>query len=478
MVKLHNSCRNTALRYRGRRLIRWLVLCFLMGLSLCLAAQPVFGRNQGRNRGIRIGIIGDQTYSSDIQAAYGVLQRGVSVLSARNLDLVLHTGDLVESSDSPEQVTALFNQATGILDRLPVPWYISPGDHDVAPPGGFVQDSPDHSREQLFQKLYGQRVPAFAVHPWYSFDLKGYHFISLYSFEALRADSRWGNIFLSRVFDDQFAFLKSDLAAHAHARAIIVWMHQPLFYHISGWYRVHELLRQYPVAAVIAGHAHYHQDMGVWDGIHYFMVGATGGVKKDGNRQAGNVDHVSLLTVTGPHSANVELLALDDKPLNISPRFDMDRLEALDSQLFFFYDFAKINPVFNKNGQLVNDCASAKVASIQINEIGNPIDVPVDVRIELTTPGVSLSNAAFAANVCEHVISGTECALKRNAHTASSNYSQVNIQTAGDPLWKSELTGSAAPGTALNFHIRTMFQGVVGELFVQTAVSTTVGSCP
>src|SRR6202035_4166008 len=92
-------------------------------------------------------------------------------------------GDLVESSRSPAQVAALFNQATGILDQLPVPWFLTAGDHDVNPPA-FQQDSPDRSREQLFQQLYGARVPAFAVHPYYSFDLNGYHFISLYSFGA------------------------------------------------------------------------------------------------------------------------------------------------------------------------------------------------------------------------------------------------------------------------------------------------------
>ena len=112
------------------------------------------------------------------------------------------------------------------------------------------------------------------------------------------SDSRFGNIFLSQVYDDQFAWLKADLAAHADARAIIVWVHQPLWYHASGWKRVHELLTSYPVAAVISGHFHYNQDVGILDGIHYYTVGATGGFKKTGSRQAGAADHVSVLTVS------------------------------------------------------------------------------------------------------------------------------------------------------------------------------------
>src|SRR5689334_5270178 len=59
---------------------------------------------------IRIGLIGDQTFSTDIQASYGVLQQGVSLLSGKPIDVVLHAGDLTESSNSPAVETALFNQ--------------------------------------------------------------------------------------------------------------------------------------------------------------------------------------------------------------------------------------------------------------------------------------------------------------------------------------------------------------------------------
>jgi 3',5'-cyclic AMP phosphodiesterase CpdA len=266
-----------------------LALIFLLPLEASAQAPPA-----NPARPIHIGIIGDQTFSEDIQASYGVLSQGVNMLSSKPIDVVLHVGDLVESTLPTGQVAALFSQATGILSQLPAPWCLTAGDHDVSPPV-FQQDSPDHSREELFQQLYGARVPQFAIHPWYSFDQQGFHFISLYSFGSLDSDSRFGNIFLSQVYDDQFEWLQADLAAHADARAIIVWVHQPLWYHVSGWKRVHELLRQYPVAAVISGHFHYNQDVGVLDGIHYYTVGATGGFEKNGNRQAGDVDHVSIL---------------------------------------------------------------------------------------------------------------------------------------------------------------------------------------
>jgi hypothetical protein len=426
---------------------------------------------------IRIGLIGDQTFSTNLQASYGVLQQGVGLLSGQGIDIALHAGDLVESSLSPAQITANFNQATGILDGLGVPWYLTAGDHDVNPPT-FQQDSPDHSREQLFQQLYGQRVPAFAAHPWYSFDFHGYHFISLYSFGALWSDSRFGNIFLSQVYDDQFAFLQNDLANHANATAIIVWVHQPLWYHISGWQRIHNLLRRYPVAAVISGHLHYSQDASVIDGIHYITVGATGGFKKNGNRQAGDVDLVSILTVKGPKHVSLDLFPLDGQPLFLTPRVDMDRVQALDVQLGNFFDFSQVNQVFNKNGLLVGDCTSGSPATIQIAEIGDPIDLPLDVQITPNTPGAGISNPHFAAGVCQQVISGTECVLKRTVRTFISNYSSVDIDTFDGPLWSAGLSGSAAPGTPLNFNVKTTFTGTSGQFFLQTTASTTVQACP
>jgi hypothetical protein len=450
-------------------------------LVLASAVLPGCASAQGLSSDkISIGIIGDQTGSSNLQASYAIMQQGVAELSRQNIHVVLHVGDLLESSRPVGEVQAQFQQAAGILDALPVDWFLTAGDHDVNPPA-FQQDSPDRSREQLFQQLYGARVPAVLQHPYYSFNVGGYHFISLYSHEVLHADPRFGNIFLAQVYDDQYQWLAQDLEANKNATAIVVFVHQALWYHVSGWQRVHELLRQYRVATVISGHHHYDQDYGTLDGIRYITVGATGGTTKRGSRDAGNVQHVSVVRLSGSKVSSIRLLSVSDNlPLTITPRVDMDRAQALDVQLGNFFNFAQQNPVFRRSdGTLVSDCTTGAAAMISVNQLGNPIDLPVNLKITFTSnpAGVTLSNPAFTAGNCNPLVSNTECVMPRTVRTFFSNYSSVEINTFS-PLWTSGLAGTATAGTVLNFNFRTTYNGASGTLFLERDVTTTVQACP
>lgn len=462
-------------------------------VPLALAALLLFpGLSEGgifERRPVTIGIVGDQSYSPDLQGSYAVLEQGVALLAGREeVEVVLHTGDLVESTQAPEEVRARFGQAAGILDRLPVPWYLTAGDHDVNPPG-FVPGSSDRSREALFQELYGARVPAFRERPWYSFDVRGVHFVALYSHQILHADPRWGDIFLARVRDDQLAWLHRDLETHRRARAVVVFLHQPLWYHWSGWKRVHDLLRQYPVAAVVAGHFHYDQDEGEIDGIRYLVVGTTGGSHKAGSREAGDAHHVTLLRVARPGRVEVELLPVGGGgPLRITPREDMDRVQALDVQLGNLWDFAAKNPVFVEGGRLVASCGGPP-ARVRLGGLGNPLDVPLELAIGFRSEpaGVALDAPAFAGGFCREVEGGSRCTLPPAARTTIANYSSVESGCpAGEcpALWEAGLVpndspgAGPAPGTALLFGVRTTFAGVSGELFLERTLRIEVSTCP
>src|SRR4029453_13911714 len=94
-------------------------------LSGCASIAPA--------RELRVGIVGDQTVTSNTVDAYGVLEKAVARLKAERVRVVLHTGDLVESCDPPLVVREAYPRASGILDGLAVPWYLAAGDHDVSP---------------------------------------------------------------------------------------------------------------------------------------------------------------------------------------------------------------------------------------------------------------------------------------------------------------------------------------------------------
>lgn len=467
-------------------------------LILASLATPAEARKKTSIKtSINIGIVGDQTLSSDLDRAYSVLEQGVGVLSGRWPDVVLHVGDLVESTGTPEEIRAAFQKASAILDRLPVPWHLTAGDHDVNPPG-WQAASADRSREALFQELYGAREPAFRERPWYSFDVNGFHFVALYSHQVLRVDPRWGDIFLARIQDDQLAWLQRDLESHRRARAVVVFLHQPLWYHWSGWKRVHDLLRRYPVAAVVAGHFHYDQDDGEIDGIRYLVVGTTGGDTKHGSRDAGEAHHVTLLRVTGPRKIQIDLLPVPPvtggRPLKLTPREDMDRVQALDTQLGNLWNFTERNPVFLKDGQLVADCQSGAPARIRIDSLGNPIDLPVEVAVGFRSEpaGFALDQPGFGRGLCQTGSDPRTCRLAPAVRTNVSNYSSVDIQSGCPvppggaeadcvPLWETGLkpTGEAtAHGTLLAFDVRTSFAGSSGKLYVEKTVQTIVKSCP
>ena len=292
-------------------------------LSMASWSQPSLAQ-------ISVGIIGDQTGTTDLDTAYGVLKQGVASLQAEQLDVVLHVGDLVESTQSEADIRTRFAQATGLLGALSVPWYLTAGDHDVNPPV-FKQNSEDRSRETLFKQLYGAVNPLAAQNLYYSVDVANYHIVVLYALEHLNTDPRWGNVYFAQLSDAQFAWLEQDLAANVPGKAgTIVLLHQPLWYNWTGWARVHALLAQYKVDVVVAGHFHYNQSQIKLDGIQYWVVGATGGTTKQGNPNSGDLHHVTVMTL-GPGGLSFSMIPLAPYAQTAwTPKPVMDLVQALD----------------------------------------------------------------------------------------------------------------------------------------------------
>lgn len=482
---------------------------------------------------LRIGVVGDQTGTwsdergdPDMERAYAVLRRGVEALTRHHrevapLDLVLHVGDLVENLCSPpytgcseDRVRRDFRRGTALLDDLPVPWYLAAGDHDVNPPR-YRPDSPDRSREALFEELYGPRIPGGGDHLWYSFDVARdaatYHVVVLHSSQALWSTPRFGNVFLAQLRDDQLRWLERDLERSTDAAGVVVLLHHPLWYHWSGWQRVHDLLRRHPVALVLAGHLHYQQAGGTLDGVTYLTVGATGGKTKSGSRQAGDVQHVSVVEVRGHTVAGVELIALDGRPLELTPRREMDRVQALDVTLGNLghptvpcdgeaadccpgcdqgsgcyatctrsAPFAALHPVRLDDGELVSSCGGGEPARLEVVQIGNPIDRPLEVRVSVSPEAVTLAGPTFHLAGCGP---GTACTLPpASSNVRVSNTSGVELSSR-PPLWTSGLALRGPPPDRLTVAVELSYTPDStgfpdAPLKLQSEVTVPIRPCP
>jgi len=445
-------------------------------------------------RPLVIGIIGDQTGASNIEHAYEIFEEGAKALKQRKPDIIFHVGDLIESrpdifscKPTPQvrkDITDQFKKGVKILSNIGIPWYLTPGDHDVNP-CLFVQNSPDRSREKLFHTLYKAINPKVSNNLYYSFDIEDYHIISLYSQEHLHTDPRWGNVFLARLSEKQLAWLKEDLTrADSIGKQMVVFLHQPLWYNWTEWADIHEILQQYQTLTVVAGHFHYNQEQAKTGGFNYRTVGATGGDIKKASTNAGGIQHVTLLTLD-KNKTLFEIIPLGETTgtaVSFTQRKHMDWMQSLDINLGNAWEFAKDNPLFFKGNVLVNDCDSNNSAIIHINKVGNPTRVPVKTKISLLYPeqGLRLSNGKFSNNVCLSQENPTNCTLMPSALIGESNVSSVKPALGATYLWRGNVIYEGDLTQPNKLHLRvtmTVSPNIAENLSIYKDLSTEIKVC-
>lgn len=177
-------------------------------------------------------------------------------------DLVIDGGDWVHDGTEPE-----IQRAMNTRRAFPVPVHMVTGNHDAHLRGPFKEAPPE-------------------IPPFQSFDVKGVHFILLDNKDET-------------LSEEQFQKLEADLRAN-QGKPVIVAMHVPaklsqepltvklgkvLPLHFASPVmrdkaqveRFHRLMDQFDVAAVLAGHTHYPDEV-VQDGVRYLTVGSSGGL--------------------------------------------------------------------------------------------------------------------------------------------------------------------------------------------------------
>ncbi|MCK9640811.1 MAG: PQQ-binding-like beta-propeller repeat protein [Prolixibacteraceae bacterium] len=166
--------------------------------------------------------IGSQSATEDLNATIDDINRQAEI------DFVLFTGDITEFGSDEELI-----QARKIIDRLKIPWYITPGNHD---------SKWSESGNNSFVTIFGSER--------FSFEKNGYLFIGT----ASGPNMRMGPGLVPR---EQIVFLDSVLKSRKNPDQPVIFVnHYPLDESLSNWYDVTDRLNSVNIKATLLGHGH------------------------------------------------------------------------------------------------------------------------------------------------------------------------------------------------------------------------------
>jgi serine/threonine-protein phosphatase CPPED1 len=215
-----------------------------------------------------------------------VFSQAVDQINLLQPEFVLSVGDLIEGyTEKPEQVAKEWREFQGYVNKLQMPFFYVPGNHDLA----------NDFMEKAWKEKFGRR--------YYSFVYRNVLFLVLNSDDP---PGKAGNISA-----EQLAFVKQTLEQNPDVRWTVVAIHKPLWSQANvaktGWLDVEKALgeRKY---TVFAGHIHRYLRF-TRNGRYYYQLATTGGGSKMRGLSYGEFDHFAWVTMKkdGPVIANLML---------------------------------------------------------------------------------------------------------------------------------------------------------------------------
>lgn len=202
------------------------------------------------NSPVRFAIIGDRT----AQHVPGVYEEIVAEIEAMRPDFVMTVGDAIEGYTADTlTLKSQWDEYFSILKPLTMPIYLTPGNHDITTDAALG----------MYREKAGE--------PYYSFNLKNYHFIVL---DVSRQEAS------NSLPKAELDWLIKDLQTHRDAAQILVFYHKPFWYDTIVMGKpdtLHSLFMANGVDAVFNGHMHSYFSAKI-DGVLYTSVGSSGGI--------------------------------------------------------------------------------------------------------------------------------------------------------------------------------------------------------
>ncbi|MCF7807765.1 MAG: PQQ-binding-like beta-propeller repeat protein [Candidatus Marinimicrobia bacterium] len=166
--------------------------------------------------------IGSQTAANDLNSVVDDINR------ATHIDFAIVSGDITET-DTHDNL----EQAKVILDRLDIPYYIIPGNHDTK-----------------WSSAGGARFSALWGDDRFNVEIGDYRFIGVHQGPMLRMGDGY-------IDPDDIAWVDSILhALEDPQQKIFIVQHYPLDPSVDNWYAFRDVLDGYNIQAVLNGHHH------------------------------------------------------------------------------------------------------------------------------------------------------------------------------------------------------------------------------
>lgn len=275
----------------------------------------------------------------------GVFEEAVQKINLLQPEFVMSVGDLIEGyTEDTTILNAEWNEFTGFIDGLEMPFFYVPGNHDYT--------------NEVMGKEYLKRFGR----DYYHFIYKDVLFLCLNSEDQYRGAGK------GTISAPQFDYISETLTNNSEVKYTFVFLHQPLWIQEDPkyWGQVETLLNERP-HTVFAGHYHHYVKRERNNG-KYVMLATTGGGSRLRGKDFGEFDHVVWVTMTaaGPVVANLWLQGIWDENVSteLSETFIKDLMQS---------QVVEIAPTFDLN--------STTETTFKI-KLSNHFDLPLTIDVE------------------------------------------------------------------------------------------------
>ncbi len=284
---------------------------------------------------LRFAIVSDRTGGMEA----GIFDKAIDKLNLMQPEFVISVGDLIDGyTEDPKIWNAQWDEFDSLVNRLDMPFYYVPGNHDVS----------NELLTDAWRKRHGS--------DYYSFVYKNVLFISLNTDEIKNGG----------MSNKQVDYVLKRLKENQDVKWTLLFMHRPLWsYGDKAGYELIENALVHRKHTVFSGHHHNYQYQEK-NGMDHYVLATTGGGSWRRGAEVGEFDHITWVTLKeeGPKVALIDLNGIYDK--NLIPPGDYEDIESLRRG-----NWLDIEPVVNES----NSVTSIKINLVVKNEMKRPMIV-------------------------------------------------------------------------------------------------------